>query len=87
MSKFINQTPAGFMGSSMTSKCEALLSEGAKEIQEPTRFQSGLVCVVDNTHFAAAGYADSERQMNRFKQPDGRSKRWFQWDKAIVYAE
>lgn len=87
MSKYINQTPAGFMGSSMASKCEALLNEGAKEITEPTRFQSGMICVVDAGHYGAAAYADSERQMNRFKQPDGRAKRWFLWDKAIVYAE
>lgn len=86
MSLFINETPAGKMGSSATSKCEALLSEGAKEIPEPVRFQGGLVCVVDSGHFGAAGYADSERQMNRFKIPDGRAKRWFIWDKAIEYA-
>lgn len=48
----------------------------ATEILAPIKFTNNLVCVVDNGPFEAAAYAYSENEMEEFKYPDGRPKRW-----------
>lgn len=43
---------------------------GAKVIEPPTEWQQGLVCVVHNGAFDAAGYAYNEDEMRVFLAPD-----------------
>lgn len=57
-------------------KAQQLISEGATLISEPEVFQENLVCVVENSFFDAAGYVYCEQEMEEFKIPDGRVKRW-----------
>ncbi len=63
-------------------KVEHILAEceGAKEvsIEEATGLvDSGLVCVVDNGMFEAAGFVYSKREFEEFADPiDSRPKRW-----------
>lgn len=55
-------------------------SIGAEPIEPPTKWQEGLVCVVDNGAFEAAGYAFDEDEMNVFLRPDsGGRQRHRQW--------
>ncbi len=57
-------------------KANFLLREGAKIAPTPITFQENLVCVVENFHFDAAGYAYSKEEMDVFLKPDGRNKTW-----------
>lgn len=55
----------------------------------PTEWQEGLVCIVDNGVFDAAGYAYDENEMQAFLRPDSGKQRPRQWllvpeAKAIV---
>lgn len=65
----------------------ALINDGANPIQPPIEWQEGLVCVVDNGAFEAAGYAYSVNEMEVFKASDGRPKQWLLFDKAKELAE
>ena len=87
MGKYINETSLGLVGTSALEKCNALLSDGALEIREPKIFVQNIVCVVDNGFFGAAAYAYNEEELNIFRQPDNRSKRWFVRDKAKQFAK
>jgi len=87
MGKYVNQTTAGPVGASADEKCNAILADGGKEIESPTDFVEGLVCVVDNVFFGAAAYAYDESEMKEFQHPDGRPKRWFVWGNVTEYAE
>ncbi len=40
-----------------------------------------LICVVNNGFFEAAAYCFNEEELNAFKNPDGRFKRWILIDK------
>ena len=43
----------------------------------PTQWQEGLVCVVDNGPFDAAGYCYDERELEHFKEErTGRPRKW-----------
>lgn len=58
-----------------------LLDPEAKEIPEPTSFDSvppdfAIICVVSNPRFDAAAYCYSPQELEEFKRPDGRSKKW-----------
>lgn len=87
MGKYINHTSKGFIDrSSMQDKCDAIIEDGAIEINQPKEYVENLVCVVDNIYFAAAAYAHSESEMNSFLRSDGRTKRWFIWDKVSNFA-
>lgn len=87
MGRYVNKTSLSSMGVSFVSKCNALLNDGAVKIEAPKTFQENLVCVMDNGFFAAAGYADSEREMQQFLSPDGRTKQWFIWDKVNDFVD
>ena len=88
MGKYINETSRQPMGASYKSKCEALLEDGATMITEPTEWSEGLVCVLNNGAFAAAGYADTEREMEVFKRGyHDRTHQWFRYSQANTYAQ
>lgn len=87
MGKYINVIEGTHIGTTANEKITFLVSRGAERIKgEPTIFEEGLVCVVDNGVFAAAGYAYSEREMNEFKRPDGRPRVWLKFPDAKKYA-
>jgi hypothetical protein len=44
----------------------------------------GIVCVVDNVLFEAAGFAFDGRELEVFAQPDDRGKAWLALDRAVV---
>ena len=88
MRKYVNETTAGPIGASAKEKCDAILADGGKEIPTPKTFMEGLVCVVDNGRFGAAGYAYCEEEMKAFQVPtDFRNKRWFVWGNVTEFAE
>lgn len=84
MGKYINQTSFGEpLGTSYESKINGLVKDGAKIITSPLVFQPNLVCVVDNGHFAAAGYCDSEEEFEVFAyDADNRPKTWLTYHAA-----
>lgn len=86
MGKYINGTSNGSVGASAQSKYDAIIADGGQPIPEPTEFVENLVCVVNNGMFGAAAYAFDEREMNAFKQPDGRPKQWLIWNKVSFHA-
>jgi len=65
-------------------KVEALLKDGAK-IVDPPVFQENLVCVVQNSHFDAAGYAFDHREFESFNHDgDPRHRTWLIYEHAPV---
>jgi hypothetical protein len=85
MGRYINKTSTGQeLG---WRKAQPLIDDGAKVIPPPTTWQPGLVCVVDNGVFQAAGYAFDEREMQVFLKPDGRDKVWLEYAHAETLAE
>ena len=76
MGKYINSINDITLPSSADGKCERLLMIGATEV-DGSEYHPNLVCVVDNGHFGAAGWAFDEREYEVFSRDDGRSKRWF----------
>lgn len=68
-------------------KANHLIQDGAKQIPVPQEWQEGIVCVVDNGFFEAAGYAYDEDEMEAFRHPDGRRKIWLLYDKAKELAK
>ena len=87
MGRYVNKTSRGAVGTSALAKFDAIVADGGKEIKTPKEFQPNLVCVVDNGMFGAAAYAYSPREMEVFKMPDGRPKRWLVWDKVEEFAD
>ena len=86
MGKYVNETSFGAIGTSASAKCASLIADGAIEISEPKVFIENVVCVVDNGYFGAAAYAYNENELEIFKRPDGRNKRWFVWNKVKEYS-
>ena len=87
MGQYINEIKEVNIGTSFDEKCESLALNGAKLISAPDEWQEGLVCVVDNTFFAAAAYCYSQGELEEFKREDGRPKQWFIYKDAKMYAE
>jgi hypothetical protein len=66
-------------------KADALIKDGALEIPMPSpdKFVEGLVCVVENAYFDAAGYCYSPSELIAFQNPgDYRPKRWLWYKHA-----
>lgn len=77
MGFYINTTSTG--SSLGYDKARALVADGFKSITQPESFSEvpddkGLVCVVDNGMFQAAGYAYDEREFQAFTGIDDRPK-------------
>ena len=88
MGKYINKNSKGeSLGSSFREKVNALILDDANAVGSPRKFEEGLVCVIDNGFFAAAGYAYDEREMNVFlKGYSGRNFQWLKYDPAKTLA-
>ena len=86
MGQYINVINGKFIGTSFNEKCNALVKAGAKETNGQ-EFKPDMICVVDNGHFAAAGYAHNNSEHKIFKTPDGRPKRWFTLENAKSYID
>ena len=83
MGRYIQGSPFG--------KAEFLKKEhGAKQVSQQEAEQAvldgeGVVCVVDNGRFEAAGYVYDENEYNAFSCPgDFRPKTWLVMSKDIV---
>lgn len=87
MGYYINENSKGeFIGT--VDKEKKLIEDGAVIIQEPKEWIEGLVCVVKNGLFDAAGYAYNEFEMHCFKDPsDVRRKIWLQYKHAKELAK
>lgn len=88
MGKYINKNSKGeSLGSSFREKVNALILDGANAVGSPRKFEEGLVCVIDNGFFAAAGYAYDEREMKAFISGyGGREFQWLKYDPAKTLA-
>lgn len=83
MGFYVNQDKNGkHLGISFTEKLENLKKDGAKTIPPPVKWEEGLVCLVNNGHFAGAGYAYDKDEMEVFLVPDGRTKQWLLYESA-----
>lgn len=88
MGYYINlDSKENFIGNSFDAKVANLLEDGAKKISEPSMWREGLVCVIDNGLFAAAGYAFDDREMKAFKHYGNRNYQWLEYDKARELAK
>ena len=87
MGKYVEETSKGKLPKDFIGKCLALKKDGAVTCTEPQTFGDNLVIVVDNGHFAAAGYAFDEKELDRFKNGYcGRRYQWYVWDKVKDFA-
>lgn len=76
MGKYINQLSDGTPLKSKGKAKDLIEKEEALVIEEPKEWKDGIVCVVDNGMFEAAGYCYDERELTAFKYPCGRPKTW-----------
>lgn len=82
----------GFYIECISEKCKSqyLVSEySAKIIPKPKKFldidaDKGLICVIDNGEWEAAGFCYSEKEFKRFSSDDGRKKTWLIMDKNVA---
>lgn len=74
MGKYING-----IGNSFSEKTSQLVTKfSAQPIEQPKSFMSGLVCVVDNTAFAAAAWMYDEKEFQYWVDDNsGRQMAWF----------
>lgn len=88
MGKYINKDTSGnFIGRTFDEKLQNLLKDGAVKISPPAEWEEGLICLVDNFSFAAAGYAYNQRVMKIFLIPGKRKNQWLKFDKAKELAD
>ena len=82
MGYYINEDSKGkSLGSGFAEKLKSLKNDGAI----PTtgdKFEKNLIVVLDNGHFAAAGYAYNEDEFKVFNYPDPRPKLWLVYEHA-----
>lgn len=87
MGKYINIIGKRTLGPTFKDKLAVLIEEGADTMVTPLEWEEGLVCLVDNGAFAAAGYAYNEKEMNIFIDGmGGRPHIWLKYDDAKKYA-
>lgn len=72
------------------SKLTALVNSGAERIETPDVFDQytdegkGIICVVDNGPFQAAGFAYSQGELDSFKYPCSRPKAFIKADLKLI---
>ncbi len=89
MGKYVNIDSKGnLIGTTFREKVDALVADGATKVDSPTEWKEGLVCVIDNGMFAAAGYAYNEREMQEFitSGPE-RPRQWLLYEHASELAK
>ena len=87
MGKYINHIGNKALGASFTDKCNAFENARATKIDTPSQFKEGLICVIDNGHFAAAAHVYSENEMRDFTESftsgtDNRPRQWYDFPEA-----
>jgi hypothetical protein len=86
MGKYINNIDGTSLGASFQKKCQVLQSKGAVKVTGREYTPGNMVIVVDNGHFAAAGYAYSEDEWKVFQDTNGRPYQWYLLENAGQYA-
>jgi len=81
MGKYINEDSKG-LGLPARNKTAHLIEDGALKIDTPLVWIEGLVCVVENAPFDAAGYAYDEDEMAEFKRIGDRKTTWMIYEHA-----
>lgn len=76
MGYYLNEMPNGEKLPASGKVQKLLMIDGAELIEEPQDWEENIVCVVDNGPFEAAAYAYSKNELEVFKYPDGRPKKW-----------
>lgn len=87
MGKYINNINDVPLPEKGKAKAIIDLVPGAQEIEQPSQWHEGIVCVVYNARFEAAGYAYDAGELEHFKYPDGRMRTWLHVPDAKLYAE
>ena len=65
------------------NKAYQLISDGAKEINNPRQVVDDMVCVVENGMFDAAAYIYNQKEFEAFNDPiDLRRKTWLKYEHA-----
>ena len=89
MGKYLNEDLKG-QPINIRSKLTALVNSGAERIEAPDAFDQykdegkGIICVVDNGPFQAAGFAYSQDELDSFKYPCGRPKAFIKADLKLI---
>jgi hypothetical protein len=77
----------GFYIETDSPVCKAqqiIANHGGEIIPRPEKWEKGIVCVVSNGYFEAAGYAYDEREFEQFSHPDGRPRQWVRMDDELA---
>jgi len=74
------QGPAKGKAKMLLDEEDAFLLEGLEQAREAFAEGFGVICVVDNGPFEAAGFAFSQNELEVFIHPDGRPKTWLAMD-------
>ena len=88
MGFYINHTTTENLDNyNYSEKIEAIIFDGGAIIEPPTEWSWDLVCVINNGHFAAAGYIFNKNEMKVFLDTfDTHTKTWLKYDKAMEMA-
>lgn len=79
MGQYINRDSKGnTLPASYQGKLDTLMADGAVRI-DPMTYEDGLICVVNNGMFGAAGYMYSESEYNYWKSPEASGGRPMTW--------
>lgn len=85
--KVLNTTGRGVMAISFKDRCEALLEDGANEIDAPSTWSEGLVCCVSGGKFAAVLYPQNDGEVASIRSNFGKDTvKWFRYVDAHLYA-
>jgi len=61
---------------------DAMQLTSVQEAREAFDSGFGVICVIDNLQFEAAGFCYSERELEEFARPDTRTKTWLSMDRV-----